>query len=737
MKSSGTLGMKSSALSGEGDVARSAVGRSEGKSSFFSSGSGPSHVDGSKNNVGNESQEASKRLVNPFDDALHPFEKAQLENFMAVLLPFEVHDGAVHGLLQIAPSDYSPEQRAQVMSSITMPDVFLQHNLIPLLVPMCGGHASEQLTKWACNTLYLMLMAFARPVPAGLTEEVEAMKAHRNFEGLLQRFLQTCQLGDPAENLGGVRVLMDVFWKLFTRRKRFIPAEDYFNSLLPEVAINLPADNFYHVPFLGSIVHVLTALCIGRDNRAVRVTQDFIAKELLKTNEAAASRRRPEPESYDKYWATHSITAQNTQNTQNNQNQNTVRKKSLVELFEEKDRFVLLAIGTCVFFDPHDPDLEAKEGVKIPRVLWNQDRAQPPRYACGQHSDDVTQRVGDKVSLERFLYFALINLLAHLCADRHTANAELLSKYITDNVVRSQLVQQETLMNAGLRFIPPGELLQNALSDPHVEARDLGDISDLAGLAAHTSLLLYAYLGQPPFSDEERRSTVIKSVYLDGRRADDDDTVYDDAGSNLTLSSKPLQDLCHMCSWQLASLADLCDNMCSFNGKPMPKPPQAFTDAMSALISALSKMLSKLIGLGYFERFRMDHSKSSKVITQESANIYKIDHLVSIFTLMHKLQRTHRGVTSALFLAGLTDVCKVINQCCALSVNENILQFMTGFLEFIPPSSRSKVGESIQLPVDEKLPARNIAAKEMAKCESIHRVLADLGKPSLPWKRNM
>ena len=150
---------------------------------------------------------------------------------MAVLLPFEVHDGAVHGLLQIAPSDYSPEQRAQVMSSITMPDVFLQHNLIPLLVPMCGGHASEQLTKWACNTLYLMLMAFARPVPAGLTEEVDAMKAHRNFEGLLQRFLQTCQLGDPSENLGGVRVLMDVFWKLFTRRKALHSGRGLFQFL--------------------------------------------------------------------------------------------------------------------------------------------------------------------------------------------------------------------------------------------------------------------------------------------------------------------------------------------------------------------------------------------------------------------------------------------------------------------------------------------------------------------------
>ena len=727
-KSSGTLAMKSSGLQSDdaADVTgKSAMARSEGKSSFFSSSGAEVAGDaGSRGEDAKDAKDAKQRLVNPFDDPLHPFEKAQLENFMAVLLPFEVHDGAVHGLLQIAPSDYSPEQRAQVMSSITMPDVFLQHNLIPLLVPMCGGHASEQLTKWACNTLYLMLMAFARPVPAGLTEEVDAMKAHRNFEGLLQRFLQTCQLGDPSENLGGVRVLMDVFWKLFTRRKRFIPAEDYFNSLKPEVAARLPADNFYHVPFLASVVHVLTALCIGRDNRAVRVTQDFIAKELLKTNEAAASRRRPEPESYDNYWATHSITAGNAEKT---------RKKTLQELFEEKDRFVLLSIGTCVFFDPHDPNVESNEGVKIPRVLWNQDRVQPPRYACGQHSDDVTQRVGDKVSLERFLYFALINLLAHLCADRHTANAELLSKYIPDAVVRSQLVQQETLMNGGLRFVPPGELLQNALLDPHVEPRDLGDISDLAGLAAHTSLLLYAYLGQPPFSDEERRSTVIKSVYLDGQRADDDDTVYDDAGSNLTLSSKPLQDLCHMCSWQLASLADLCDNMCSFNNKPMPKPPQAFTDAMSALISALSKMLSKLIGLGYFERFRMDQSKSS-ALTQESANIYKIDHLVSIFTLMHQLQRTHRTVTTALFLAGLTDVCKVINQCCALSVNENILQFMTGFLEFIPPSVRLKVGESIPLPIGEKVPARNISTAEMGKVESIQRVLADLGKPSLPWE---
>ena len=403
------------------------------------------------------------------------------------------------------------------------------------------------------------------------------------------------------------------------------------------------------------------------------------------------------------------------------------------QFFEEKDRFVLLTVGTLVLFDPHDPDIEAAEGVKIPRVLWNQSRAQPPRYACGQHSDDVTQHVGDNVSLERSFYFALVNLLAHLCADRNTANSALLSRHIPDSVVKAQLVQQETLMNAGLRFVPPGgELLQSALADPSVEARDLGDISDLAGLCAHTFLLLYGFLGQPPFSDEEHRSTIIKSVYLDGRRADDDDTVYDEAGSNLVLASQSLQSLCHMCSWQLASLADLCENMCIFNNKPMPKPPVAFTDAMSTLISALSKMLSKLIGLGYFERFRMHHSNAGD-LTKDFANIYKIDHLVSIFTLMHRLQRTHRSVTTTPFVAGLADVCRVINQCCALSVNENILQFMSGFLEFLPPSVRRKVGAS-GVPINERAPAKSITGFEIEECESVEKVLADLGKPSLPWE---
>ena len=134
------------------------------------------------------------------------------------------------------------------------------------------------------------------------------MRAHRNFEGVLQQFLQTCQLGDPADSLGGVRVLMDVLWKLFTRRRRFMDAETYLQSLNPEEASTMHADNYYHVPFLGSIVRVLTSLCIGRDNRAVKVVQDFIAKELMVTNEAAASRRRPEPECHDNYWTSHAAT---------------------------------------------------------------------------------------------------------------------------------------------------------------------------------------------------------------------------------------------------------------------------------------------------------------------------------------------------------------------------------------------------------------------------------------------
>ena len=126
---------------------------------------------------------------------------------------------------------------------------------------------------------------------------------------MLQQFLQTCHLGDPLLNLGGVRVLMDVFWKLFTRRKRFMDTPTYMKSLDSEVSTKMAADNFYHVPFMESVVRVLTSLCIGKDSRAVQVTQDLIAKELLVTNEAAACRRRPEPECYENAWAEQPFTA--------------------------------------------------------------------------------------------------------------------------------------------------------------------------------------------------------------------------------------------------------------------------------------------------------------------------------------------------------------------------------------------------------------------------------------------
>ena len=42
-------------------------------------------------------------------------------------------------------------------------------------------------------------------------------------------------------------------------------------------------------------------------------------------------------------------------------------------------------------------------------------------------------------------------------------------------------------------------------------------------------MLLRGFLGQPPFTDEEARSTIIRQVYLDGKRADDDDSVLEDS----------------------------------------------------------------------------------------------------------------------------------------------------------------------------------------------------------------
>jgi hypothetical protein len=401
------------------------------------------------------------------------FERAQLENFMALLLPFPLHDAATTGLLQISPfAASSPDQRVMVMHAITMPDVFLQHNLVPLLVPMCSGNNGDALTRWSCHTLYLMLLSFARPVPVCMAEEFEAAKAHERFRGVLNQFRIKCQLGDPVENIGGVQVLMDVLWKLFTRRKSYVDPEAHMD-LRPETVSQMKADNYYHVPFVESVVEVLTDLCIGSDNRAVKVVQDVIAYEMMMTNESTAVRRRPEPECFENPWEAKTITVDARQAKL------VGKKRGLAELFQAKDEFTLLRLGTIVFFDPHSRENEEAEGVKIPTVLWMQSRAQPTRFACGTYTDDVAQHVNDKISLQRFLYFTLVNLLAHLCADRHDVNSGMLREQVPHHVVKTQLIQQETLTNAGMRFVPPGRLQNSALASVNVEARDLGDLSDL------------------------------------------------------------------------------------------------------------------------------------------------------------------------------------------------------------------------------------------------------------------
>jgi len=91
------------------------------------------------------------------------FQRAQLENYLALVLPYRLEDAAAYGLLQISPYGLQPDLRAEVTARITMPDVFLQHNLVPLLVPMCSGRSSEALTRWSCHTLYLYLLCLHRP----------------------------------------------------------------------------------------------------------------------------------------------------------------------------------------------------------------------------------------------------------------------------------------------------------------------------------------------------------------------------------------------------------------------------------------------------------------------------------------------------------------------------------------------------------------------------------------------
>jgi hypothetical protein len=281
------------------------------------------------------------------------------------------------------------------------------------------------------------------------------------------------------------------------------------------------------------------------------------------------------------------------------------RGRGLYLLFSEKDAFTLLRLGTLVFFDPHDKEIEETEGVKIPQILWSQLRAQPPRFVGGTYKDDLTQDHHERtrISPYRFLYFSLVNLLAYLCADRNENSSKMIRITIPHHIVKSQLITEEVLNNAGNLFVPNGPLREAKRKEPEVESRDLGDLSDLASMSSHSALVLHGFLGQSPFADEEKRSTIIKQVYIDGSRADDDDTVFEEQGPFLALNEGNLRSLCHMCSWQMSALADLCRDMAGLHTLAGLKE---FTDCMSTLVSVLSKMLSKLIGLGYFERFKRE-----------------------------------------------------------------------------------------------------------------------------------
>jgi hypothetical protein len=177
------------------------------------------------------------------------FQRGQLENYLALLVPFKLEDASAHGLLQISPYGLQPDVREDITKRITMPDVFLQHNLVPLLIPMCSGQSSELLTRWSCHTLYLYLLSFARPVPTEQAEELDVQKAQEKFKSVLQEFRVKCQLGDVNENLGGVKVLMDVLWKLFTRRKSYVPPEKHLCIFNEEENENMRVDNYYYVPF--------------------------------------------------------------------------------------------------------------------------------------------------------------------------------------------------------------------------------------------------------------------------------------------------------------------------------------------------------------------------------------------------------------------------------------------------------------------------------------------------------
>ncbi|CAJ1419383.1 unnamed protein product [Effrenium voratum] len=510
------------------------------------------------------------------------FVRIQLETFLPLLMPFKTNAAANAGLLTISPYEVNtPERREAARRAIMMPDVFLSRDLVPELVPCCKVRStSDLLSSLSAHTLYLLTLAFARPEPAHSTEELEATVKLGQFQQVLEQFRKKCTTGTAEENLGGIRVIMDVLWKLFTRRKKVVSEEEY--KSFAQKKDSMQKDPYYWVKFVQRILELLTDLCIGPDGNAINEIQDFITRELIQTSEAMSIRRRPAPECWDNIWAKTSITVEDHQHarTEIERRSGFVGSgKGLQQLMSQKDEFTLLKLGTSIFFEPFDTALEQVQAPEtedeqelgqivrnmVPRVLWMQQRAQPPRYeGRGYVQEDLDfLQPNQKIQPCRFLYFALVNLLAHLTADRNTDNSLLLQGVIAPSVVRGQLIQREVLRNAGLAFCPTHLAEQRRHAGFIRESRDAADLSDLAALSSHTALLLHAFLGQPPFADEAVRSSVITQVYLDGTRADDDDSAFDEipGGGSAPLTPSDLQKLCHMCSWQFASLSELCREM--------------------------------------------------------------------------------------------------------------------------------------------------------------------------------
>ena len=125
---------------------------------------------------------------------------------------------------------------------------------------------------------------------------------------MLEQFQTKCQSGDPESNLGGIRVLMDALWKLFTRRRTILPEDEYKSFANKDKQGSFFKDEYYWVMYVQKILELLTDLCIGPSGAAVKVIQNFVANDLIRTNEANAVRRRPEPESHDNVWIRSRIT---------------------------------------------------------------------------------------------------------------------------------------------------------------------------------------------------------------------------------------------------------------------------------------------------------------------------------------------------------------------------------------------------------------------------------------------